>query len=240
MWLKSSWDEFTQFIDTRENKKSIEKKYLIFIKKYLEKKYNEWVDQWLVDLIEANWDKIDFLDYLDYILKINPDDLGLDDIYQIANLKNEIREIREEVEDLWPRDFQIIDWNIWSYTFKWKDTFKYLWKNFYAVKIDFDKINNISKQWWWSITLNYTKWDIFFINYDWKNIIKYYVWKNFNEKRFVGHKVIDHKFEKIKRKEYKNWKKQIIEYRRWAEEKIYLEKLEMNLTIKFFEKKLRY
>ena len=130
---------------------------------------------------------------------------------------------------MWPRDFQIIEWNIWDYRFMWSDSFEYMWNNFYAVKVDFSKIKNHKINSWLNIETTYRKWDKFFIQYDWNNIIKYYSGRSQDNIKLLWHEVIDHKQETIVR-----WWKI---YNRWAVEEIYLRKLWMNLKIKFFEKR---
>ena len=202
----------------------MEKKYERYLLNYLKKDFEEGVDKGLVTTVKAKWDKISFITYLDQLLRYDKD-LSIDDSYQIAQLREAILETKEEKEIQWPRDFQIIDWNIWKYKFEWDDSFQYLWNNFYAVKIDFDKVKEHKIASWLKIRNTYTKWDLFFIHYDWNNVIKYYSWRSFQDKEPLWHETIDHKKEIVR-----SWR---TIYEKWAEQNIYLKRLWMNLKIKF-------
>jgi len=224
-FYKEQWEIVNKSSTIREMKS----KYDRFLWAYLQKSFEEWTDKWLLEVVKANWDNINFRIFLDYLLKNNPEKLSNDDLYQIAALRNEAVNLREEIEDMGPRDFQIIEWNIWDYRFMWSDSFEYLWNNFYAVKVDFAKINNHRVNSWLNIETTYRRWDKFFIQYDGNNVIKYYSGRSQDNMRLLWHEVIDHKQETIIR-----WWKI---YNRWAVEDIYLRKLWMNLKIKFFEKR---
>lgn len=218
-------------IENAEIIRNMQSKYQRFLDNYLQKSFDEWVDRWLLELVKANWDNINFRVFIDYLLNTQADLLDADDVYQLAALRNEVINLREEIEQLWARDFEIIQWNIWSYSFMWNDSFKYLWRNFYEVNIDFSKIKTKEVRSWLNIERQYNRWEKFYIEYDWNNVIKYYSGRNFNNKRLLWHEVISHKFE-IERR----WN---TVYRKWAEQDLYLSRLWMNLRIKFFEKRER-
>jgi hypothetical protein len=205
----------------------------------LDKDYENisWKNAWerLLKQVIRDWNKIQFWRYLKYLIESWQIDSNnnYDDIDQIWDLQDQLGTLKEQVEEMWSKDFQIVEWSIWDYEFRWSDNFEYLWSNFYAVKIDFSKIKHHNINSWINIKKTYTKWDIFFIHYDGNNVIKYYSWRNFEDKKLVWHEVIDHKQELVKQKK---WYKKEIYYERWAKEKIYLKELEMNLTLKFFQK----
>lgn len=218
-------------IDNAETIREMQSKYQRFLDSYLQKSYEEWVDNWLLSLIQANWDQIDFKTFIDYLLKNKQENFGNDDVYQLAELRNQVINLREELEDLWPRDFQIIWWKMWSYEFRWSENFKYLGRNFYEVNIDFSKIKNHEVNSWLNIRTTYNRGDKFYIHYDWNNVIKYYSWNSFENRRLLWQQVISHKNETVVR-----WN---TIYNRWAEQNIYLRDLWMQLRIKFFQKRER-
>ncbi|MDD3145142.1 MAG: hypothetical protein PHV23_03430 [Candidatus Gracilibacteria bacterium] len=204
-------------------------KYDRFLNAYLQKTFEEGTDKGLLQLVKANGDNINFRVFLDYLLKNNPENLNNDDLYQLAALRNDVVNLREEIEDMGPRDFQIVEGNIGDYRFMGSDSFEYMGNNFYAVKVDFSKIRDHRVNSWLNIETTYRRGDKFFIQYDGNNVIKYYSGRSQNNMKLLGHEVIDHKQETIVRGGKI--------YNRGAVEDIYLRKLGMNLKIKFFEKR---
>lgn len=205
--------------------------YSRFLDAYLEKSFDEWIDRWLLSLVQANWDQINFKNFLDYLLQNEQENFSNDDVYQLAELRNEVINLREELEDLGPRDFQIVWWRMWSYEFIWSDSFEYLWGNFYEVNIDFSKVSRQEVASWLNIRTQFDRWDKFYIHYDWNNVIKYYSGRDFNNRRLLWQEVISHKEETVV-----SWN---TIYERGAEQDVYLRDLWMNLRIKFFEKRER-
>ncbi len=224
------YNEQAENIQNAETIREMSSKYQRFLDAYLEKSYEEWSSRWLLELVKANWDNIDFKIFLEYLLD-NPEKFKDDDVYQLAELRNATANLKEEIESIWPRDFQIVWGRMWSYEFMWNDEIKYLWRNFYEVDIDFSKIRNHEVTSWLNIKAQYDRWDKFYIHYDGNNVIKYYSWNSLERRRLLWHEVINHKNETVI-----EWN---TIYNRWAEQDIYLRDLWMHLTVKFFQKRER-
>ncbi len=109
---------------------------LWIINDYLKWNHREWVDESLVNFIEAKWDKNNVIKYITYIINNNPNNLSNDDLMQLANLKTalvkwELNSIQNNIEDRRNIDFEIVWWTITVKTIKinWKWWLKFSkWK----------------------------------------------------------------------------------------------------------------
>lgn len=229
----SRWNEWLKL-----NKEFIEmnRLYNNRINQILDKDYedNYWKSLWerLLKQVIRDWNKITFLKYLDK-LSNDQNSNNFDDIDQIWDLQDQLRNLKEESEIMWAKDFQIIWWRIKDYYFEWRENTEYIWNNKYILNIDFSKskIKNVSSE--LKLNINKTKDTEFWIEYDGRNVIKYYKWTSFREWDLIWYKVIDHKYEMIKEKRRFN---KNAYYERWAEQDISLDKLWITLRLKFFKK----
>lgn len=226
-WLQSPdsfYNEQSEFINSIEANTEMESIYKKWLEEYLSKKYEEWWDEQILEIAKALWNAKDLKNYLDFLLKnAQTDKRILDDISQLARLKNKLSDLKEETELLWPKDFEIIWGRRWSYEFV-HDDFEYIWNNRYKVEVNFQKRQNK--------LITYGRNEQFFIEYAWKNTIKYY---NQNE-RFLWIWVIDHKQEEKTIVDISGNRIEQTKYGRGVEQSVYLPELRVHLTMKFHEK----
>lgn len=173
---------------------------LSIINDYLKKNRKEWVDNDLVNFINAKWDKNNVIKFITYTLNNNPNNLSTDDLMQLANLKtalikNELNSIQWTLEKSRNIDFQIVWWTITVKTLqiKWK-----WWLNFskwktrdIAYEITDEQINRVK---WtnnkYEILLkreNSNRIYKFYIKYNWWNSLTiydqywWYIWRQIIE-----------------------------------------------------------
>jgi len=219
-----------------------------------------WQRAWdrLLRKVIRDKNKIQFLHYLKYLVdswKIDSNN-DFDDIDQIWDLQDKLRDLKEQTENLWKRDFNISWWRIWKYNFDWRNNIEYIWNNKYIIKLDFEKI----RRWWGKIIKyrirNSKEYEIW-IKYDGWNLIKYYKWNNFDERNYLWTSIIRHKEEYIEENNSihskKNYKYQNPDIRKshqidksysrtksyiqWATHQVYIRDLNMYLDLTFNTKK---
>ena len=81
-FYREQWEIVNKSSTIREMKS----KYDRFLWAYLQKSFEEWTDKWLLEVVKANWDNINFRIFLDYLLKNNPEKLSNDDLYLLDML----------------------------------------------------------------------------------------------------------------------------------------------------------
>ena len=167
---------------------------LSIIHDYLEKNHKEWVEDSLVNFINAKWDKQNVIKYITYTINNNPNNLSNDDLLQLSNLKialikGELNSINNSIEKNRNIDFEIVWWTITVKTIKikWKWWLKFSkWK---TENIPYDIVNEKIENLWnnkYRILLkreNSSRTYSFDIKYNWWNSItvydKYwrYIWR---------------------------------------------------------------
>lgn len=171
---------------------------LSIINDYLKKNHREWVENSLVNFINAKWDKKNVIKYITYTINNNPNNLSNDDLMQLANLKtalvqNELNSIQDSIESEKNIDFEIVWWTIsvkttkikwkwWLKFSKWKtrdipyqivnDKIIDLWNNKYRILL---KRQNSSRTYkfdikynWWHSIIAYDQ----YWRYAWRTIIE--------------------------------------------------------------------
>ena len=168
---------------------------LWIIDDYLKWNYKEWVDNSLVNFINAKWDKNNIIKYITYTLNNNPNNLSNDDLMQLANLKTalvrwELNSIQNNIEDRRNIDFEIVWWTITAKVLQLN------WKLKWKVKdITYDIVNEKIIDMWegkYKILLkreNSSRTYSFIIKYKWGHSITVYdkYW------RYIDRQVIETK-----------------------------------------------
>lgn len=178
------YKEQIEFVQNRDNINEIISEYSNFLNNYLKNNFKDWVDEWLITFIEAKWDKEKIIKYINYIMENNPNNLGSDDLFQLANLKktlikNELSSINHSIEK--NRNIEThLNFTIEAATAKirqiwWSKKYilnnrynpvikKVVWQQWmYYTKLVMKRDSKSSLRWNIEVTLNFY--------YDWKKII---------------------------------------------------------------------
>jgi len=190
-----------EFVDNQNEISEIQTDNILLwiIDDYLKWNYKEWVDNSLVNFINAKWDKNNIIKYITYTLNNNPNNLSNDDLIQLANLKTalvrwELNSIQNSIEDRRNIDFEIVWWTITAKVLKLN------WKLKWKVKdITYDIVNEKIIDMWegkYKILLkreNSNRTYSFLIKYKWGHSITVYdkYW------RYIDRQVIETKHKTI-------------------------------------------
>lgn len=147
-WSDDFYSRQMEFVDKWNEIAEIEtdKVLLWIINDYLKKEESEWVSNSIVNFINQRWNKNTVIEYITYILNNNPNNLENDDLFQLANLKNElvkneISQIRSSVEQNWNIDFEIVWWTITVKTISVKHEWWLKFSKEKSREIEYDIVN---------------------------------------------------------------------------------------------------
>jgi hypothetical protein len=168
--------QYSDMNDSLNNDESIVlgwKKYDKFIKSHLDNyTFEDDKSKNIIALAKAMWDIKDFKNYIEYLISVNNSNLDntiweveisekfMDDLTQLAQIKNNLSELKWNIETQNEIPFDILWWTIEIYDLlKWKNKTKFvLWKrtierewNLYKVTLEY---NNRP----FTVLLEYSKW----------------------------------------------------------------------------------
>lgn len=228
-----------------ENAEEFNKMWSLYnqrLNQILEKDYEDsvWKSLWerLLKQVIRDWNKIQFFEYLKYLVdswQISSEN-SFDDVDQIWELQDQLKSLREEVEEMWNRDFTVVWWNMdWMPLSLWD--FEYLWNNTYSLKVDFEKIKRKKVGGFLKLSRTYRNSSKILLQYDWTQEIKFYYWDSRNDinrenyiwTTFLWDKVIDVTDIRNRRR----WNTRIREEQVWARHQVYFRELDMKLILQF-------